>query len=289
MPDTVKKQLPQITIKPDRALKDKEIVIKLSGFKPRQEIKVKARAGNWSSYGIFQADSSGNVDLSKQAPISGTYKGIDGMGLIWSMKWSNEKPPDRHPQPFNGFIFKASILRLSKKSRAASAGIKKNDVLVAIDGKPFGNQKSLFNKIQNHIKSAAESQHDVTFKMQIERNGHPMTLPIIVHKDDLQKIWYNGVILGSELTKTTLIEVEVEGKILASAVFKTLFVADDVTEYPVRVNGLVGSLFKPGSSGPHPGIIVLGGSGWRNRFGIISCKDAGFSWLCRFGLSLFCL
>ena len=83
--------VPNIEIKPDRVLKDEEVVIRLSGFKPDQKVTVKAQAGNWMSNAIFEADSQGNVDLSKQAPVSGTYRGIDGMGLIWSLKRSDEK------------------------------------------------------------------------------------------------------------------------------------------------------------------------------------------------------
>ena len=133
-------------------------------------------------------------------------------------------------------------------------------MLVAMDGKPIQNQKELFNRIQNHLESASKSQQDVTFNIKIERNGHPLTLPIIVHKEDLSKRWYKGVILGSRLIRIFLIEAEVEGKVVASTIFKQYDVAADVTELAVRENGLVGSLFKPGSTGPHPGIIVLGGA-----------------------------
>ena len=251
---------PHIEIKPDSVLKDEEVVIKLSGFKPAQKITVKAQTGDWSSKATFEADSLGAVDLSKQAPISGTYRGIDGMGLIWSLTKSDKKTVDGKQTPFSGNIFKLPIIGLEKDSRVAEAGLRENDVLVAIDGKPIRNQKEVFNRIQNHLKTASQTQQDVTFNIRIERKGRPMTLPIVVHEDDLRKIWYNGVIIGSRVTNTTLIEAEVEGRVLASTVIKTRFVANDVTEYPVRDNGLVGSLFKPGSPGPHPGIIVLGGS-----------------------------
>ena len=256
-----KAQLPKIRIKPDKVLKDKEVVITLSGFKSGQKITVKTQAGSWSSYGIFQTDSFGKADLSKQAPISGTYKGIDGMGLIWSMTKSVEMTIDRKEKPFNGYVFKLRIIRLAKDSRVAEAGLKENDVLVALGGRPIRSQRDLAYRIQNHLKSATKIKQDLTLNLKIERNGQPLTLPIIVHKDDTWKKWYQGVILGSNLIKTTLIEAEVEGNVVASAVFKTMVVATHVTEIPVRENGLVGSMFKPGSSGPHPGIIVFGGSG----------------------------
>ncbi|MCM3079358.1 acyl-CoA thioesterase/BAAT N-terminal domain-containing protein [Brevibacillus invocatus] len=38
-----------------------------------------------NSYAIFVADRVGNVDLSTQAPIEGTYSDPDQMGLFWSM------------------------------------------------------------------------------------------------------------------------------------------------------------------------------------------------------------
>lgn len=251
--------VPNIEIKPESVLGDEEVVIRLSGFKPDQEVTVKAQAGNWRSNAIFKADSLGNVDLSKQAPISGTYRGIDGMGLIWSLTKSDKKTVDRKQKPSNGDIYKLPIIRLEKNSRAAKAGLKENDVLVAIDGNPIRNRREVFNRIQNQIKSAAKSQHDVTFKTQIERAGDPLTLPITVHKEDLSFEWYEGIILGSRLIRIFLIEAEVEGQVVASTIFEQYDVAADVTELAVRENGLVGSLFKPGSPGPHPGIIVLGG------------------------------
>ncbi|HEY2791477.1 MAG TPA: acyl-CoA thioesterase/bile acid-CoA:amino acid N-acyltransferase family protein [Micromonosporaceae bacterium] len=39
----------------------------------------------WSSHATFKADAHGRVDLNKVAPISGSYTGVDGGGLLWSM------------------------------------------------------------------------------------------------------------------------------------------------------------------------------------------------------------
>lgn len=54
--------------------------------------------------------------------------------------------------------------------------------------------------------------------------------------------------------------VEVDGRTAASAQLERLFVAPEVTRVPARENGLVGTLFLPGDSGPYPAVIVLGGS-----------------------------
>lgn len=39
-----------------------------------------------------------------------------------------------------------------------------------------------------------------------------------------------------------------------------LFVAPAVKKLAVREEGLAGTLFLPGGNGPHPGVIVVGGS-----------------------------
>lgn len=54
---------------------------------------------------------------------------------------------------------------------------------------------------------------------------------------------------------------EVEGRQLASAVLERLFVAPAVKKIAVRELGLAGTLFLPAGSGPHPGLIIVGGSG----------------------------
>jgi hypothetical protein len=46
----------------------------------------------WESAAVFEADASGAVDLSKQAPVSGSYAEADIFGLLWSMKAVNSDP-----------------------------------------------------------------------------------------------------------------------------------------------------------------------------------------------------
>ena len=46
--------------------------------------------GTWRSHAEFRADESGAVDLSSQPALSGTYQGIDQMGLFWSMAARDE-------------------------------------------------------------------------------------------------------------------------------------------------------------------------------------------------------
>jgi dienelactone hydrolase len=38
----------------------------------------------WSSSATFLSDRAGRIDLTRMAPIAGSYAGVDGMGLFWS-------------------------------------------------------------------------------------------------------------------------------------------------------------------------------------------------------------
>jgi dienelactone hydrolase len=59
---------------------------------------------------------------------------------------------------------------------------------------------------------------------------------------------------------TVILSVEVEGRPVARESLRRLVVGPDVVRTPVRDAGLVATLFRPSRGGPHPGIVVLGGS-----------------------------
>ncbi len=81
---------PAISIQPRESLIDQPVSIRLSGFMPGQQVTLRAEcvlAGyTFQSEATFLVDSSGGVDLKNQAPLSGSYSQVDGMGLFWSMK-----------------------------------------------------------------------------------------------------------------------------------------------------------------------------------------------------------
>jgi dienelactone hydrolase len=64
--------------------------IRLSGLQPQQIIVIETiRRSDWRPEALvaraeFKADASGRIDAGAQAPISGTYSGIDPLGLFWS-------------------------------------------------------------------------------------------------------------------------------------------------------------------------------------------------------------
>lgn len=86
-----------ITATPASALLDQHIGIQISGLSPNTAVRVRAmsRAQDalwWRSEALFVADSLGQIDLDHDASQSGSYVGIDGMGLFWSMR------PDEDPK-----------------------------------------------------------------------------------------------------------------------------------------------------------------------------------------------
>lgn len=68
--------------------------VRLSGFLPGSEVEVRASSGAYRSAALFRADGAGAVDLAEDAPISGSYSGVDPDGLFWSMT-SPGGPADR--------------------------------------------------------------------------------------------------------------------------------------------------------------------------------------------------
>ncbi|MEU7151734.1 acyl-CoA thioesterase/bile acid-CoA:amino acid N-acyltransferase family protein [Streptomyces sp. NPDC045456] len=79
------------------ALADEPVHIRISGLAAGTETTVTTHATDhrgmaWSGRAVFAADADGTVDLSRDRPRTGTYRGADGMGLLWSMKPAEGDP-----------------------------------------------------------------------------------------------------------------------------------------------------------------------------------------------------
>lgn len=86
----------RIEVSHQRALSDVPLDISVKGCEPGKTIQLRLRGkdqagADFESFGVFVADSEGMVDLKTQAPQSGTYSGIDPMGLFWSMNPVSKK------------------------------------------------------------------------------------------------------------------------------------------------------------------------------------------------------
>ena len=83
---------------------DETVRIGVSGLSAGRVVTVRLEqhdtAGLWRSHAIFVADDAGRVDLSRMAPLSGTYSGIAPMGLVWSVQRDGAAAPrERLPAP----------------------------------------------------------------------------------------------------------------------------------------------------------------------------------------------
>lgn len=83
--------MPTLHVTPSETLLDEEIHITVTGLRSFEKIQIKAQTKDdngfeWRSHGLFKADENGNIDLSKCAPLDGSYEGIDPVGLLWSMR-----------------------------------------------------------------------------------------------------------------------------------------------------------------------------------------------------------
>jgi len=79
-----------LTVEPPRALDDEVVAIRAAGLDGGERVAIRAELTDgmghrWSSQADFVADASGAVDVAKQAPLSGSYKEVSAMGLVWSM------------------------------------------------------------------------------------------------------------------------------------------------------------------------------------------------------------
>ncbi len=99
---------PRIEISPRRAPADEPLRVRLGGLPPCRPVTVRARmrgrpGSRWESRATFEADDRGDVDVSTQRPLSGTYADPDPMGLIWSMALAPapDDAPGESPGPLS--------------------------------------------------------------------------------------------------------------------------------------------------------------------------------------------
>jgi dienelactone hydrolase len=83
---------PRINVLPrDTVILGDPVTVQVTGLPAGAHVTLRARildpAGTiWESWAEFGADKRGTVDVGRDAPVSGTYHGIDRLGLFWSMQ-----------------------------------------------------------------------------------------------------------------------------------------------------------------------------------------------------------
>ena len=80
---------PRVVVEPEAALIDAPVSIRVEGLASGDRITLRASTDTygslWSARAEFVAGPDGVVDVTRMAPVAGSYAGVDAMGLVWSM------------------------------------------------------------------------------------------------------------------------------------------------------------------------------------------------------------
>lgn len=81
---------PRFELSGTSVLVDEPVEIRVSGLPSGRPVTVRLlqrnAVGLSRSHATFVADADGRVDLTRMAPVSGTYSGVAPMGLVWSLQ-----------------------------------------------------------------------------------------------------------------------------------------------------------------------------------------------------------
>jgi len=87
----------------DTVLLDEKISIALTNLPPNRAVTLHlvsaSDEGRWTSSATFLSDRGGRIDLTRMAPIAGSYVGVDAMGLFWSTQVDSSLPHLASSQP----------------------------------------------------------------------------------------------------------------------------------------------------------------------------------------------
>jgi dienelactone hydrolase len=83
-------EAPRLDVSPRTVMVDEPIVVRATGLRPGSEATLRVQATDasgreWRSEAVFRADAQGTADASRDAPVRGSYTGVERMGLFWAM------------------------------------------------------------------------------------------------------------------------------------------------------------------------------------------------------------
>jgi dienelactone hydrolase len=87
-----------LAVTPPSAPRDTPLTIRAEAFEPGQLALIRAETTDasgrqWRAEAVYEANAEGVIDVSQQAPVTGTYNGVAPMGLIWSMQAQGVRDP----------------------------------------------------------------------------------------------------------------------------------------------------------------------------------------------------
>nr|XP_054766061.1 acyl-coenzyme A amino acid N-acyltransferase 1-like [Lytechinus pictus] len=92
---------PRLRVLPECSLNDEDLHIKAVGLRPHQRVTLRAhvysesRKHRFESHARYEADDRGVVEVEKAPSLGGSYRGIEPMGLLWSLEPAPEDASKR--------------------------------------------------------------------------------------------------------------------------------------------------------------------------------------------------
>jgi dienelactone hydrolase len=95
-PNALSAQVAELGLPRDTVLLDEKISVTLTRLPPNRAVTLHlgnaGDEGRWTSSATFLSDRAGRIDLTRMAPIVGSYAGVDAMGLFWSAQLDSGTP-----------------------------------------------------------------------------------------------------------------------------------------------------------------------------------------------------
>ncbi len=84
-----------VRVSPRTSLADRPLIIRVTGLQPDERATLDltstdANRATWRSSAVYRADRHGTIDLGQSAALTGSYSGINAMGLIDSLAPANQ-------------------------------------------------------------------------------------------------------------------------------------------------------------------------------------------------------
>ncbi|CAM2185427.1 acyl-coenzyme A thioesterase 1/2/4 [Paraburkholderia sacchari] len=125
-----------LTVLPADALIDVPRRIVLHGAPAGARVTIasrteRAHGAPWGADAAFVADADGIVDLSRDAPVSGSYAGVSALGLVWSQTPVDGTSRDVFPTPLSALVTEPLVTTLTASVGGASVSARFTQRLAA--------------------------------------------------------------------------------------------------------------------------------------------------------------
>ena len=120
-----------------KCLFDEPVQVKVAGLTPKQVVTMRVRSTDekgveFSSSATYRADGSGEVDLERDPSLSGSYVGVEPMGLLWSMRADTLHKRFQKTRSLNPHVVKFSVHEMEGEGKMLAEAT--NERLLIGDG-----------------------------------------------------------------------------------------------------------------------------------------------------------